>query len=227
MRLICVSGLFPGLCLTLSLNDMWVLLPPLVRLGLITLTSIGLGLTWAWIDGDFSAFRLSFRMLTSLSLLVVIGTALGKWTKISWTKACEWGLWRWYPNLNGTWHGKLISTHQENGEPKEIDLEVTIDQRWGSIKVISRNTSLPEEAKSRSRGNALFAIPELRNGEVLLWTIYEGSVDDPEATDDDTFYGTTRMSYDKTSKSLVGRHWTNRAWRTGMNTAGSFSLSRL
>lgn len=200
---------------------MWVLLPLKVRLGLIVFVSIVVGFSWAFFEQDISIFNILRRMLISISLVAIAGTAIGLWKK-SWTIPCKLvlGNW-WYPDLNGEWSGMLTSSYGEGDERTEVNIEVTIDQRWSHISVTSKNSN------DYSKSIALHVIPEKRDGETVLWTHYKGTVNLPEPTDAAIFFGSTRMVYDRKSDSIEGLHWTNRAWQKGLNTAGSFSLKRV
>jgi len=200
---------------------MWELVNPRIRLWLILATALALGFTGALIKGGFSSTNILLQTLASVPFLLLIGLIAGSWVKASWTYPCKHGLSKWYPDLNGEWRGTLTSSHQEDGNDKEVEITLTIDQRWHHIEVTSQG------AEGYSKSVAIHVTPENRDGQSVLWTHFLGTVAKPEPTDASIFYGSSRMVYDRANDALDGEHWTNRAWHTGGNTAGSFHLERL
>jgi len=203
---------------------MWGLLPMKIRIGLVIFASMGVGLAWSLYDNDLSLGNVLTRMVTTIPLLAILGAGIGKYIKASWIFPCRYGLDSWYPNLNGEWTGKLISTFLNEDASNEYDVTFNIDQRWSHIKILEN--AQKRSKKSTSRSKTLHVIPEKSDSEHRLWMIFQGEVQNPEETDDQFFYGSSRLIYDKNTDTLYGHHWTNRAWQRKMNTAGTLTLSR-
>lgn len=152
-----------------------------------------------------------------------VTTAAGVWLgrfRWTWRAPCRFGLRRWYPDLNGTWRGVATSSFPEGGAP--YDIEMVIDQRWSGIKVATRGI------KSGITTKTLVAVPTRDDGVPSLWMHFVGEQDRPSATDDRSWFGSSRLKLDPVTGHLSGVYWTDRASHIlgSGGTAGTVLLTR-
>jgi|GEM_PF-4155238 len=160
------------------------------------------------------------NILVSAPIVALVGLIIGtmRW---SWSLFGMLGGKNWFPDLNGVWQGPLNSTYTDNTDASGTVIIMRIDQRWTKLHVST------ESADGYMTSETVTASPRIEDGKPVLWLNFKATVPDALPTDEKMFYGSSRLVYDSSNDTIRGMHWTNRASQQGLNTSGSFELSRI
>lgn len=208
---------------------MWALVPSRTRVQLILVLALALGCASYLARGEsggssesFPILEFSQYVLSAVPLVLIIGWALGKW-RWAWSWPCRrLGLRLWYPDLNGVWEGELKSTFRAPSRDGSVVIRMRIEQRWSGVTV-----STVGRGPRGSSSDTVLAAPRREDERFVLWQVFRGESLDRLPTDEQVFYGTSRLTYDPVTQTIRGAHWTNRAAQHQLNTAGSFELRRI
>lgn len=109
------------------------------------------------------------------------------------------------PNLNGKWTGKLISKYEEikdgntEGELKEINIDLKINQTWKKISIIL----IAEDSESRSLTTSIIQT-------CGTWQINYQYLNEPKVHSSEEMimhYGTAVLNFDEKEKTLKGYYY--------------------
>jgi len=105
------------------------------------------------------------------------------------------------PDLNGEWHGIILSSHDENG--RDHDVAVEIKQTWTRLCVLLR--------AERSRSRSLIAAVHMDEpeGPALVYE-YRNEPTNGAVNSMHIHYGTARLTFDGADDSLSGDYYTGR-----------------
>lgn len=186
--------------------------------------------------------------LSSLDTVAMIPTATLLGAATLWAffgLSFYWAPWRWllrripslqsslYPDLNGTWKGKVSSNWtrivaaREGNETDDVALhDVDIE-----LKIFHSLFHLKVEAISAGKYGASrsFACTIFKDENSSRWNLlylYHQENPNPHPTDSDAHEGAAKLKLEDTD-TLVGHFWTKRQWHKAENTAGLVELTRI
>lgn len=134
-------------------------------------------------------------------------------------------IWKWrfvqkihtVPNLAGKWKGTLITSFQENGKKKEMDVTLRIKQDWNKISIISSFIT----SESCSKTASLYS--DSNEGIVLTFT-YNNTASGNVDWDSKMHTGCNILTLSEDKDILEGYYFTNR----GVNgTHGSIKVKKI
>lgn len=163
---------------------------------------------------------------------------------IGWVFVSRWR-WFWarlpilnqlvFPDVSGEWKGK-IRTNWDSALQKPVQMtngastgsEVLVDVR---IEQSFFGFSM-HVTSSVMRSHSLFMRAEIdrTKREAALLYVYRAETASPVQTDEREHLGAGRLQIyldaARPPNRLTGRYWTDRSWRSGINTAGLIELTR-
>jgi hypothetical protein len=166
-----------------------------------------------------SAIDLLKSLLSAAGAVALAGLLLGRWG-LAWSLPCALGLGRWFPDLNGTWVGKVKSSYTEAAGLPDTAIELRIVQRWSGLCADAKSAS------GYSESTSVHVLAALEERKPVLWVNFVSRQDAPKPTDESRYFGSARLVFDSESGCLKGPYWTNRASHiTGSGgTAGTICL---
>lgn len=200
---------------------MWSLLPRRFQLAVVLVTGILLAYSldagWALITGEGSG------LLKWVSLVVVlIGVVLAGLAQFFWFRLLNWWPWlqtKTFPDLNGTWQGRLVSTWQrrETGDALHYISATTLIRQTLFSTHVSMHTD-----ESKSESTRAFLEPFYDTRRYRLWYSYNN---DPMAqfkrrSSPHEGVAYLDLQWDVDRDRLTGRYYTDR------ETSGDVELRR-
>lgn len=163
--------------------------------------------------------------------------------------------WRWFwripgvnrflfPDLNGVWKGTtssnwpsigaMLKTYDGEAQPQHAgpldqvplqvdDIEITITASFFRFRI---------DAKLTSTGGTSHSITERvcwneRRELFEVYYLYLQDTPSPAQTDESSHPGAGKLLLDMKTWTLSGEYWTRRSWRSGLNTAGQITVTRV
>lgn len=132
-------------------------------------------------------------------------------------------IWKWhflydklvpFPDLNGTWQGKIISTWEnpETGESTP-EIQATLKIRQSFIYI---HCLLSTDKIESSSFVCQFDVDKERQRLRLVYS-YGGEVNSPERESNPNHFGTAILDIDYANEKLKGRYWTDRGTKGTLN----------
>lgn len=180
----------------------------------------------------------------SMALLVLFGSSgkIAPWRMIWW---CIPPINRWvFPDLNGKWTGTLDSNWSvieamllaaitKNKKIEQDDLpEIPLKPIAIELQITASLFTFRVEAKVTGVNGTSYSLTERiqkheRRDCFELFYVYLQKTPQPVATDEELHAGSARLDIDTKTWAMNGEYWTRRSWRSGLNTAGLLSVSRV
>ena len=163
---------------------------------------------------------------------------------IGWVIASRWR-WFWarfpilnqlvFPDVSGEWKGKIrtnwdgvlqrpVPITDDAPTSSELLVDVRIEQSFFRFSM--------HVTSSIMRSHSVLVRPEIDRAkrEASLLYIYRAEIASPAQTDEREHLGTGRLQIHLNAAEpptrVAGRYWTDRSWRSGINTAGLIELTR-